>query len=79
MHIVELRRSAAELAAVMAQIRIWLDHYRIEPTLFNSALSRSGHLRLRLQFKHGHDASAFVAVFEGAVFTAGDPAGRRAA
>ena len=34
MHIVEIRRRGRDLAAAMTEMRIWLDHHRKQPDLF---------------------------------------------
>jgi len=37
MHIVEVRRPNADLAAAMAEMRTWLDNQAIQPSLFEIA------------------------------------------
>ena len=78
MHIVELRRFAAEISAVMAQLPTWLDGYQPEPVLFEFS-GISGEIRFRLQFRHESAALTFAAVFDGAVLGTGDTVAKPAA
>lgn len=79
MHIVEIRRPGAELGAVMAQMRTWLDHHRAESGLFDLAFLPDREIRFRLQFRDPSDASAFARVFEGEVIPEPHSAGGLAA
>jgi hypothetical protein len=67
MHIVEVRRPNADLAAVMAQLRTWLDNQGIEPALFEIAFLPGRETRFRLQFKKQRDAVTFARNFDGEV------------
>ena len=67
MHIVEVCRPRADLGAVMAQMRTWADHHKIEPSLFEVSFLPGREVRFRLQFQSASDAFAFAAVFEGEV------------
>jgi hypothetical protein len=65
MHIVEIRRNGADLGSVMAQMRTWADHYRVETTAFEVAFIAGGEVRFRLSFGALTDASAFARAFDG--------------
>jgi hypothetical protein len=65
MHIVETRRHDADLGAVMEQMRTWLDHHRVEPSLFNVVFIAGDEIRFRLEFRNSSDASGFASVFGG--------------
>ena len=65
MHVVEVRRPNADLAAVMAQLRTWLDNQGIEPALFEIAFLPGQETRFRLQFKKQRDAVLFADSFDG--------------
>ncbi len=67
MYIVEVCRSGAELGAVMAKMRTWSDHHKIEPSLFEVAFLPGREFRFRLQFGNASDAFAFTSVFDGDV------------
>jgi hypothetical protein len=71
MHIVEVRRRNADLAAAMAQMRTWLDNQAIEPSLFEIAFLPGRESRFRLQFKELSDAVTFASSFEGEVLDTG--------
>ena len=63
MYLVEIRREGANLGAAMTQMRTWLDHHRIEPSLFVVAFHPDREIRFHLQFQKAEDASAFDSVF----------------
>ena len=63
MHIVELYRSGQGLTGPMAQMRSWLDHHRIQATLFEFALLSTQEIRFRLQFRDAAEAAAFAQAF----------------
>jgi hypothetical protein len=65
MHIVEVRRQGADLGSVMAQMRTWIDHHRVEPSTFEVAFVSGCEVHFRLQFQSISDASAFARVFDG--------------
>ena len=71
MHIVEIRRTRANLGNIMAQMRTWIDHRRIELSTFEVAFISGGEVRFRVEFQNMRDASAFARVFEGEVLTSG--------
>lgn len=77
MHIVEVRRRAAELAAMMAQMRSWVDHHRAEPGAFEMAFLPERQLRCRLSFHRPSEALAFARAFDGELLD--DSAENRAA
>jgi hypothetical protein len=79
MHIVEVRRRGAEFGATMAEMRTWLDHHQVEPSLFEFKRATDGGVRFRLQFKQRTEASALAVVFDGEVSGGNDTAGALAA
>ena len=72
MHIVELRRRNADLAAAMAQMRTWLDNQAIQPCLFEIAFLSNRETRFRLQFRKQSDAVLFATSFDGEMLDAND-------
>jgi hypothetical protein len=74
MHIVEIRRHGADLGAIMAQMRAWLDHHQAEPSLFELSFLPDREIRFRLQFQNASDALAFVRVFDDEVLGERDTA-----
>jgi len=48
MHIVEVRRDGADLGGVMAQMRTWVDHHRVQTTTFEVAFIPGREVRFRL-------------------------------
>lgn len=64
MHIVDIRRRGAELAACMAQMRTWLDHHRIQPRQFELAFLPGHEIRFRLAFRCAGEAASFGTVFD---------------
>jgi hypothetical protein len=64
MYIVEFRHEGDGLAEPMAQIRTWLDHQRIQPSVFRLSLAIDG-TTFRLEFKAASDAEAFAHAFGG--------------
>ena len=69
MHIVEVRRSSADLGAVMGQMRSWVDHHKAEPSQFEEAFLPRREVRFRLEFRNARHASAFARIFDGDVLT----------
>ena len=69
MHVVEVRRQGADLAAVMAQTRTWADHRKAQPALFEVTFFPDRQVRFRIEFRVASDASAFALVFGGKVLT----------
>jgi len=74
MHIVEVRRRGAEFGTTMAEMRTWLDHHQVEPTLFEFERTAHGGVRFRLQFRRATDASALAIVFDGEMSSEGKTA-----
>ena len=70
MHIVEVRRRNADLAAAMAQMRTWLDNHQMQPSLYEIAFLPGRETRFRLQFKKQRDAVTFARNFDGEVLAA---------
>ena len=66
MHVVEVRRDGDGLAEPMADIRTWLDHQRIQPSVFRLSLT-PGATVFHLEFKAASDAEAFAQAFDGQV------------
>lgn len=69
MHIVEVRYCSVDLGAVMAQMRTWVDHQKVEPSLFEMAFLPGRVIRFRLMFQNASDASAFARAFDGEVLS----------
>ena len=72
MHIVEVRRRNADLAAAMAQMRTWLDNQAIQPCLFEIAFLSNRETRFRLQFRKQGDAMMFANSLDGEMMNADD-------
>ena len=64
MYIVEVRHGGDGLAAPMAEIRTWLDHQQIQPSVFRLSLV-AGRTIFRLEFKAATDSEAFAHAFGG--------------
>lgn len=64
MRSVEIRASRRELSGRMAQMRLWLDQHRFEPSTFNCREVEDDIL-IRVDFKVAGEAEAFAAQFEG--------------
>ena len=78
MHLVEIRRPAADLGAVMAQMRTWLDHMHYQPVGFrHSAVAKTA--VCRIDFTAEPDAKAFAQAFGGRLYAGATPAGLRLA
>jgi hypothetical protein len=67
MHLVEIRRHTADLGAVMAQMRAWLDHRQAETSMFELAFLPDREIRFRLRFRNAGDALVFAHAFGGEV------------
>ena len=65
MHTVEVRRRGADLGGVMAQMRTWVDHHRLEPQTFEVGFILGSEVRFRLSFAALRDASGFARAFDG--------------
>ena len=66
MYIVEIRQDGDGLVGPMADIRTWLDHQRIQPSVFRLSLMPGGTM-FHLEFKAAIDAEAFAQAFAGQV------------
>ena len=66
MYVVEFRHDGDGLAEPMADIRTWLDHQRIQPSVFRLSLMPGGTM-FHLEFKTASDAEAFAEAFDGQV------------
>ena len=66
MYIVEVRHNGDGLAEPMADIRTWLDHQRIQPSVFQLSLIPRATI-FHLEFKAASDAEAFAQGFDGQV------------
>ena len=66
MYIVEVRHNGDGLAEPMADIRTWLDHQRIQPSVFRLSLMPGGTI-FHLEFRAASDAEAFARALGGQV------------
>ena len=66
MYVVEFRHDGDGLAEPMADIRTWLDHQRIQPSVFQLSLIPRATI-FHLEFKAASDAEAFAEAFDGQV------------
>ena len=66
MYIVEVRHDGDGLAEPMADIRTWLDHQHVQPSIFRLSLVRGGTI-FRLDFNAVSEAEAFLQAFGGRV------------
>ena len=66
MYIVEVRHDGDGLDGPMADIRTWLDHQRIQPSVFRLSLVLGATI-FRLEFKTASEAEAFARAFAGQV------------
>src|SRR5947208_3233949 len=64
MYVVEFRHDGDGLAEPMADIRSWLDHQRIQPSVFQLSLIPRATI-FHLEFKAASDAEAFAQAFAG--------------
>ena len=64
MYVVEIDRDGDELAEPMAEIRTWLDHRHIEPSVFRLSLLPGGTI-FRLEFRVANEGEAFARAFAG--------------
>lgn len=67
MHRVEVRLSQNELPDTMAQMRIWLDENRVEPSVFsyNQHDPQERTVLVRVAFNEAKAAAAFAERFRG--------------
>jgi len=66
MYIVEIRQDGDGLVGPMADIRTWLDHRHIQPSVFRLSLI-PGRTIFRLEFESASEAEAFAGAFAGQV------------
>jgi hypothetical protein len=78
MHAVEFFHEGDGLAEPMEQIRTWLDHERIQPSVFRLSLISGGTV-FRVEFNARREAEAFARAFGGEVIRGGERAGTVAA
>ncbi len=64
MHRVEIRLYRGELADMMAQMRVWLDEHRFEPSVF-SCKEHDRTMLVRVAFNEAAAAAAFAERFGG--------------
>ncbi len=64
MHSVEMNLRRSELSAAMAEMRMWLDERRFEPSVFSCRDANSGFV-VRVEFKVTCEAKAFADRFSG--------------
>jgi hypothetical protein len=69
---VEVRRIGADLAASMAEMRMWLDYNRITPTGFDHSRGGPG-IAFRVVFRAERDALAFAEAFRGTLNDGHEP------
>jgi hypothetical protein len=69
---VEVRRIGTDLAASMAEMRMWLDDNRITPTEFNHSAGGPG-IAFRLVFCAERDAVVFAEAFRGTLNNGCEP------
>jgi hypothetical protein len=66
MRTVEMDLRPSELSGAMAEMRIWLDERRFEPSIFCCRRDGAGFL-VRVDFKVAGEAEAFAARFSGRI------------
>jgi len=66
MYIVEIRQDGDGLVAPIADIRTWLDHRHIQPSVFRLSLI-PGRTIFHLEFESAGHAEAFAQAFAGQV------------
>jgi len=64
LYIVEVASGRGDIAAVMSNMRTWLDHHRLQPVIFLQRPGRDG-VTFRLEFRTEAEAGAFVGTFGG--------------
>ena len=64
MHAARFTLHAADLAAVMASMRCWLDKHHTQPLVFICEDAGDGRLVIKLDFVLGTEAEKFAAVFK---------------
>jgi hypothetical protein len=69
---VEVRRIGADLAASMAEMRMWLDDNRMTPTEFDHSTGGPG-AAFRLVFRAEREAVAFAEAFRGTLNDGREP------
>ena len=66
MYVAEIHHNGDGLAEPMEQIRTWLDHEHVQPSIFRLSLVRGGTI-FRLDFNAVSEAEAFLQAFGGRV------------
>jgi hypothetical protein len=69
---VEVRRIGADLAASMAEMRLWFDDNWINPSEFDHSTGGPG-IAFRLVFRAERDAVAFAEAFRGTLNDGSEP------
>ena len=78
MYAVEFFHEGDGLAEPMEQIRTWLDHEHVQPSIFRLSLMPGGTV-FRVEFYAMREAEAFARAFSGEVIRGGARAGTVAA
>jgi hypothetical protein len=65
MRTIMLPLCTADLAEAMAATRCWLDHHRVQPSIFTCEAVGEGILTIKLAFALGAEAEAFAEAFGG--------------
>lgn len=66
MRTVEMRLQPSELSGAMAEMRVWLDEHRFEPSSFCCREEQPGVI-VRVNFKVSGEAEAFASRFSGRI------------
>jgi hypothetical protein len=67
MSTVEMQLQPSELSAAMAEMRIWLDEHRFEPSVFSCRGANGAGVLVRIGFKVTEEAEAFADRFTGRI------------
>jgi hypothetical protein len=71
LYVIEIRREREQLAAIMSQVREWLDGQRFEPDAFRCTTDEES-VTCRLEFKIESEAMACAQAFRGRITAIGD-------
>ena len=74
MHTVEMDLQPSKLSDTMAEMRLWLDQHRFEPSAFSCREGGAGVL-VRVNFKATGEAEAFAGRFSGRIDAPPGPEG----
>lgn len=74
MHTVEMDLQPSKLSDTMAEMRLWLDQHRFEPSAFSCREGGAGVL-VRVNFKATGEAEAFAGRFSGRIDSPPGPGG----